>query len=337
MKSFFWRRCPARDAAGFTLVEIMIATGITLMMAAMMISIIVHVVGSYDRISGRLNAASEARAVLDTISTDLDSIVFKDDGQVWFALTLANSDQLTKGGNSTATNLWKQPGFPTRQKPSVVDVVADRYGVNGVWLRFFARPTDRDRVSSTSSPIYGDVCAVAYQLLRRGPTTASEGTGTQDSGTRSYGLYRTVVNAANTFVTGYDLSDTQTDYWKGENPGNSLDDAVEILRPDRSLVLASNVIDFGVRLFDQNLKEIVYATTGSGEYLAPRAGAPMPAFLDVYLRVLNDAGARQLLAFEQGKLRADLTSSAARAQFWWETALANSVEFRRRFAVRTGT
>jgi hypothetical protein len=333
--------------AGFTVIELLVASAVTLLLVGLMLQVTSAVLGSYDKIHGKLSANNDVLHALNTLVADLEGMIYRNDGNVWLAAEMVDSRFNTERAGDE--NLWKSPTFPTRQKPQGIDLDNDQYGQNGVWLRFLTSAYDRDKEDPSSNPIYGNINAVAYQILRRGASVKGEA---ESSASRSYGLYRTVVNADKTFEVGYDLDAfLQTnDYWTGLNT-NLLGEPVEVLRPGLGSLIANNIIEFGIRFLDENNVDYVdFETvtvdpffTGSGSrplpeaYFAPYSTEPnrsMPEFADIYLRVLTEEGARLILRFEQGLYRADLTSTNERNQFWRELETNHSVEFRKRVQLR---
>ena len=94
-----------RSEAGFTLVELLVATTITAVLAGVMVAIVANVSGFWGRTSGRASAESQARFVLDQIALDLQSALYRDDGAVWLAATIP--------ANTGNTGLWNTTGATT--------------------------------------------------------------------------------------------------------------------------------------------------------------------------------------------------------------------------------
>ena len=76
------KRLPAslRRAAGFTLVEVLVAAGITALIAGFIAAIVASVSTSWSRSSTRLGTDAQARLILDQIQLDLQGAIFRDDG-----------------------------------------------------------------------------------------------------------------------------------------------------------------------------------------------------------------------------------------------------------------
>jgi hypothetical protein len=124
-----------------------------------------------------------------------------------------------------------------------------RFGQAGVWLRFFTNQL----TTNTTQP---KPVAVAYQIVRIKPQT--------NSTTREmrYWLFRSVVRpgpgpTASTLrsvtTAGYDLTDNAVDGYNTNTASNSgIREPGGIRQPDRELMLANNVVDFGLRFWKRN-------------------------------------------------------------------------------------
>jgi len=333
--------------AGFTLVELLVASAITVVLAGIMIAIVAQVGRTWARASGGLTANQQAELALDQLARDLQSAVLRRDGRVWLAVTV-QPDQSGGGdiGGSLAT--WsspvRKPGAAAPGSPdSSLDLAPSsgrledcRFGLAGVWLRLIADVPDRnDGISGTSAPR-----AVAYQVVRHAVTPSA-------GATRTYSLFRSEVRPfaddspareRSTFVVGHDLFAAAYNSAAG---GGNLGDAGTIRRPRRDQLLANGVIDFGVRfyrpvpgtgqlvlLFPTSNTNRGFAATTDVQSLPPNPAVPagamshgFPTVAEVFVRVLTAEGARQIGALEQGQLA---------GQTWWSVARVHSVVMTRR-------
>src|SRR3954464_1839688 len=66
--------------SGFTLIEILVAAGITTLLAGLMAVVVHNVSTTWKRASGRLGTDAQARLILDQIEQDLHGAIFRDDG-----------------------------------------------------------------------------------------------------------------------------------------------------------------------------------------------------------------------------------------------------------------
>jgi prepilin-type N-terminal cleavage/methylation domain-containing protein len=287
----------------FTLIELLVAITVTAVMVGMMITILNNVLNSWNRSTATLTSGNQARVLLDQISTDLQSLVLRQDGNAWLIATM-QQDQTTASGdtasgtsdvflarwNTSAPTTYKPRGANSfdpaanrtnATKPSLnVDLENHgkleyiRFGQAGVWLRFFSIPPDNNKTlgsTTVSSDITAPV-AVSYQLTRAhiGGDTAARTTPI------SYILFRSVVSPDKTFDADYDLLVNDNPGYNAPNgkdgePGN-------VRKPSASHVIANDVIDFGVRIYHRNaagaLVEAFPATRDAGGTLL---GEPLSA------------------------------------------------------------
>ena len=338
---------------GFTLVELLVATAVTVVLAGPLVAVATNVLRAWQRSGGQLEGAAQATLVLDLLERDLRAAVLRRDGRVWLAAT-GQPDQSGAGDIGGSLASWAAMGGvkPGSSSPGTVNsslqlnpasgrLEDDRFGMAGVWLRFITTvPDDNREMGSTSASR-----AVAYQLVRH---SLASGPGS----TVRYSLFRAEVRPSgdrSTFTTGYGLFGDA--YNKPAVGGSNLADPGTVRRPRRDQLLANNVIDFGVRIwtrdaggapaiaFPQSSTNLGFAATardgtasldaawGANPALPPAAASAhfypagemtygFPEGVEVFVRVLTEEGARQIEAFESGR---------ARAQTWWEIALAHSL------------
>jgi type II secretory pathway pseudopilin PulG len=371
----------------FTLVELLVAITVTALMVGMMITILNNVLNSWNRSTAILTSGNQARVLLDQISSDLQSAILRRDGNTWLLATIQR-DQTSASGDTGLDSSdvifprW-DPASPATYKPrggNSFDPEANRtdttkpslnvepenvgkldyirFGQAGVWLRFFAIPSDSNsNLANTTSPI-----AISYQLTRAhigGGTTATR------TSPISYVLFRSTVSAANTFATGYDLLSLAAYNPLPTTAIGTLGHPNSLRKPNASLLIANDVIDFGVRIFHRNAAgQLVEAFPASRNaagalagvqpaaapytYAATSKSAPfynfyghtaanqtvggIPEVIDVMVRILTPEGVRQIRAYEENPT---LLGTAATDEKWWEIAEANSKVFTRRIAIQT--
>jgi hypothetical protein len=101
----------------------------------------------------------------------------------------------------------------------------------------------------------------------------------------------------------------------------------EIISPrnDASL-LARDVVDFGVILYeidDAGQSRVLFPKQGGPtEYRVPADGIPTSA--DIFVRILDEEGAKQINAFERGLIPND------DPDFWWDTVIKFSTVYSKR-------
>jgi hypothetical protein len=354
--------------SGFTVIEVLVAAGITAMLAGFIAVIVQSVSVVWLRSGNKLGADAQARIVLDQLQLDLQSARYRDDGNAWFA-----ADVLNNTGNS---GLWqaavRNPKPPTNLSLQMTapDIANARFGVAGVWLRFFTSSRGTNNASNAatiSAPV-----AVGYQLIRRFTATNPANLNT------AYLLHRTEVRpgatGAGTAVrpgvieSGYDITNaaysgtTST----GNNNGSNAADPRAIRTPGGARVLdaviADNVIDFGVRCYVRDASQpgglrLIFPANGNGA-LSNATNAPLrstlpsntpktianydhltlfPDVIDVMVRVLTDQGAA-LIASMEGPLQGAAVPVPAKynnnaQEWWWGVAQENSRVYTRRIVV----
>lgn len=307
-----------RRPAAFTIVELLVASAITLVIAGLILGLITNSLGNWNRSHGALTTESQAHAILDRLTQDLQGAIYRDDGRVWFAVTVQ--------AEASVSGQWINGTKPADASldPAAALLTDARFGVAGVWLRFFTTAPGADyHLGDPAAPV-----AVAYQIIRRTPTLSGEAC--------HYLLYRSSVTPSGTMAAGYDL--TALVYATGSGEDGS---AGSLVHPGVRQIIADNVIDFGVRLYchvpDQvtgglRLERIFPADATDLEHqarLPPAAGElrnRFPAVADLMLRVLTEEGARQIAALESGQITGT----------WWAIAGAHSRVFTRRVTLHAG-
>ncbi|MEC7235542.1 MAG: prepilin-type N-terminal cleavage/methylation domain-containing protein [Verrucomicrobiota bacterium] len=123
--------------SAFTLIEIMVATVVMIVLTGLVIQITSEVLKVWNRSSGKLSANAEARIAMDLLTQDLETAVFRNNGQRWL-----EARQLDLGDPLTGAN------FKTTE------------------LRVFSPALDR-----VDGP--GDICGISYLLDYRNPIDGS--------------------------------------------------------------------------------------------------------------------------------------------------------------------
>ncbi len=200
----------------FTLLELIVALSISAVIGFFAISMAIGVVDVWNEVDNQASMAVEVQYALDTIARDLESAVFRERGEVMFAVDALDNGALS--GDWVAPAVKARPNNPDPFNPTL-----DQYGWAGSWVRFF-----------TAAPTLN---AVGYQIIRSPILTGSSDIG--------YHLYRGVVRVDHTSDAGlnikHDLYSSTGSQIFG-NPG-------AIYSPQLKNFILDNVIDFGVRLF----------------------------------------------------------------------------------------
>ena len=311
------------DTRGFTILELLIASSVSIILIGLFLYVSANILDAWSQSRDSLSSNAKARIVLNTLTMDLESAILGHNGGVWLACDLLET---------TATSgRWERAEYPQNEKPNnATSLEIDftnpdlgpsqyRFGVAGAWLRFFASPTD-----AAGSGDGGDVNAVAYQVIRRKPHSRSSGLD------ESYNLYRSIVRSD------YTLEEVKEDegYFIDRFDGNSYEGhpgEVTTPRNDSSL-LARDVVDLGVVFYRKNalgLNETMFPTADGGrQFRVPRDGTPESA--DVFVRILNEEGAKQINAYERGLI------PSTQADFWWDTVNRFSTVHTKRIYLKSG-
>ena len=279
-------RNPPHRSGGFTIVELLIASALTLVVLGLMVQITFSTLQTFDKVTGTLNTKNQAQFIFDYLRRDFGSMVWRQDGNVWLLATVQPDQNASIDGRGD-TNMsdadWSvgaagtyKPGINTAgsadsslrlEKPGGsgtdrwIDLSEYRFGQAGVWLRFFTNQIT-DSVSS-AGPV-----AVSYQIVRNFPQPNQ----TNDR-ERRYLFFRSVVRPGpvgtavddqkSVLNSGYDL----TDPTYNEIPATATNGLpASVRKPDREVMLALNVVDFGMRFWRRD------PVTGRNILIFPASG-----------------------------------------------------------------
>ena len=256
----------------FTLIEIMVATVIMIVLTGLVIQITSEVLKVWSRSSGKLSANAEARIVMDLLTQDLETAVFRNNGQRWL-------EAETKDIASVA-------GY----QPQTIN------------LLLFSPALDRPLKDKDSKDIPGDICAVQYELVYQNPVNG----GTSKAEDNMFALHRRVIDPSTTFnrIMGAGNQETFAS-WAGDivTPAVtiSLDDYPAPEHPQ--YYLAGHVANFIVEFYviDNDGDEVkvpspinfggTTPTVGSGA----TADLAFPlAYAEISLTILSDEGTKLL-------------------------------------------
>ncbi|MGB0259146.1 MAG: PulJ/GspJ family protein, partial [Coraliomargarita sp.] len=203
-----------KQKSGFTLIEVMVATVIMVILVGMVITITGRVLDVWSKSSGKLSANAEARIAMELLTQDLETAVFRKNGQQWLRVDGPESIQ----GNYTSQTVALKLFTPS--------LTRDKFEADGV------------------TPIPGDVCAVAYRLEFQGAYD-------DENAPDVYALYRSIARPDDTFNdllgTNSQPSSPQLDLVASSN---TFWDAAQIV--DQANYLASNIVDFQVFIYEEN-------------------------------------------------------------------------------------
>ena len=257
---------------GFTVLELIVAVSVTAVLSGMLLLISRQVLETQSVSSAELERNQIAHFVLDQIQEDLQCALYRNDGNVWMAMSLLNQ--------SDNSGSWIEPKKSSFAKPPLnslriiesdwpsddlqdaeIDSLGQgpfaksRFGLAGTWLRFFTQSPELDPQAKGD----GAARAVSYQIIRYGITGSS-------NSRKRYHLFRSDVSAKNTFEAGYNLH-PENDSWYGSDASNISVDSNFLGTPrvpstlinpvieeggdylPTSFSLATNIIDFGIRAY----------------------------------------------------------------------------------------
>lgn len=351
----------ARRAA-FTIFELLVAAAITAVLAAFIFAITTGLLTSWNRSRDVMASSNQATLALDQLVQDLESLVIRADGNTWLAVTVT--------GDQTAQGDARIPSasYPNgRSKPRPTDYAAGvtpasksledyRFGHMGVWLRFFAIEPDRNETPDNLSTVR----AVSYQIARV-PVD-----GEVDGPEVRYFLHRSSVGGRSTFATGYNIVGSNQ---YNDPTGQAADDPLapgRVRQPIISQVIASDVVDFGVRVYCEEpgrsspverfpadrrgetgptpppptpIWAFLATSSAAASPIAPASGPiglsaavqrEFPVAIEVMLRVLTDEGSRRIRALESGNIPTNDFASE-----WWRIVTEHSEVYSRRIEVRS--
>jgi len=326
MKNYNMSILSKSSRRGFTIIELLVAVGVTALLVSLMLTIVVNILGGWSKSSGTLTSGNQARTVMDMITADLQSAIMRRDGNVWLVATIQTTPTGGEWGSSKkpATSSSSSSADSSLYIPTLANNQAledYRFGQGGMWLRFFSSPPDTNASSATLSAPR----AIAYQIVRQSVATGSA--------EKRYLFFRSELAPNSTFTAGYNLFDTGNYYASG---------AGSVLRtPTSNDLIANNVIDFGVRFYKRNSTNalvpifpatgnICFAATSDTAKSGPGGeGSPVrdfPTVAEIFVRILTDDGVAKISNLEE-----NLNNS----ETWWDIALANSRVYSRRIEIKS--
>lgn len=98
-----------RNRRAFTLFEVMVASGVTILILSVFLIVTNNSLRQWNRIAGKLTIEQQASVALEQLSTDLSTAVVRRDGRVWLAATIQTDQTSLLGdthgvGDSNVTN-----------------------------------------------------------------------------------------------------------------------------------------------------------------------------------------------------------------------------------------
>ena len=109
----------------FTLVEIMVATAVMIVLVGIVIQITSDVLRVWNRSSGKLAANAQARIALELLTQDLETAVFRNNGQQWLRVEAEANVGTPTAGQTVALNLFS-PALDSPAGPGDISAIAYR-------------------------------------------------------------------------------------------------------------------------------------------------------------------------------------------------------------------
>lgn len=165
----------SRRGNGFTLAELLVAMGITAIILTLLVTVTAVALDGWQVSRNKVRAARQAKAALDQLSRDFESMVVR------------------SGNNFEWLEVESNTGLGPSNNPSP----------NAARMIFFTAATDRyDGAIGTADDLGGDVSTVCYELFFKNPITGSEAQTEENQPV--FALYRQLVNPNETFGTASD-------------------------------------------------------------------------------------------------------------------------------------
>lgn len=318
--------------SAFTVIELLVAAAVTAVLAGILLTMTNGVLRVWNQSSGSLSTNNEAQLIFDMLKEDLQSAVYRNNGGVWMAAEILDTQSLISGRDWTVNS-----GSGNFKPDSAISVNLDntgtdelplsetRYGLGGVWLRFFT-------TAGGTEPR-----AVAYQMARRKVT--GDPTDPLNQAETRYMLYRSQIGPESTLQRGFNLNKASPP----SEPQANYNDPNALYNPPPGEVIGNNVIDFGMRLYWNHGGTVypVFPVDLSGQWSGNAAAKeyfaygdfnnPFPDVVDVMVRILTQEGARLIQNLEEGRLPPEGTFDEA----WWAIAEEHSRVFTQRIYVNT--
>ena len=283
--------CKTRHGArGFTLIELMVAMGITAVIVTVLVSITSVATDTWTRSRSEIRASRQAKVMLDTMARDLESFVSrKGDNIEWLIAKMEASDFPKVATDQESTGAAAKLIFMT--------AATDRYA---------------GQIGDSLYDKGGDISCVGYTLKYKDPITGDEG---DDNST--FVLYRNLVNPDETFqnLLGKEALDTAFSQYDtdSELPENficenvhqfTLTFQIEVPRTQRN-----KTVNETVRVAmssDQTSGEFSVMGTGLETTLNARGitadelAAGRLSGVEISISVLTDGGLAKINAAERG-------------------------------------
>ena len=289
-------RYAKENARGFTLLELVVATAISVIVLVMIIRVASAMLQQADRSVGAMSQTAEVEIAQQYLESDIQSAFIREDWRGSLSVKLPGEGWGTEG--------WDSVPHDVKPTDRVIDLnvgvddslLNERWGKEGVQAIWLVN----DPSKGLSDP--GGIKVVSYQLKRKRLSVSLF---------PRYYLMRSESSASESFRSGYLLENSAYD--QGCYSDEAFWSASVIRHPNLNHIVANNVIDFGIRGFSRDAGSGQFRLVFPGD--VPTAGVgEAPEIWVVFLRVLSDRGAEMIENIEQGRTNDD----------WWNTAIEYS-------------
>lgn len=192
---------------GFTLMEVLVASALTVMILTMLFTVLIGAMNAWQTGTNRLQGNADARMALDSIAQDLQSMVVRQTtavpplnlGQEWLVSERRNVFGLPEAMGRRSTHLY-----------------------------FFAPSLDRTPGQQ------GDIVAIQYQVAFADPLRGDPDGNVTSGQFNIFGLYKRMESTVETFQSVLGQEDILGGHWNDKSTPRSID------------LLIPNVVDFHV-------------------------------------------------------------------------------------------
>lgn len=286
-------RTPIVQKNGFTLMELMVAIVIAVLVVSLMLQIVSAILSQADRSIGQLSRESELQSAFTQIESDLQNLFWVDGMTGFIDMKMPDDGWGDEGWESVPNDCKPTVQSISMSAPISSSMLDERWGKYGVLMKMMVNNARK----GSEDP--GGVYAVSYQIKRKKEE--------RENRFPRYYLMRAEVSANVTFHEGYRFDGN------GFEQGNYDEHAVwaagVIRHPNQYHILASHIIDFGVRVYARSQThhdwELLFPVNNGSDIQNVK-----PELIVVMLRVLSDKGAEMIENVEQNRID----------QEWWEIA-----------------
>jgi type II secretory pathway pseudopilin PulG len=248
----------------FTLVELLIAAGITVVIVVLLGTMLGSLLNTASRASQRTDTFRDARAALQMMERDLSNLVrtqWSPDPFSSPAPTTTPQPVTRPAAYFAATNVWQDP--------------SDAYSTGNPNGQIFALISTKSASSATPTPPAGDMCAVGYYCRWDG---------------NRYTLRRFFSNSTATFNVMASPSPITITNYASASPSPS----PALYSPSANDdVLAADVWNFNITMYSSTGTQITYPYICDPSATTP---LPLPAAIEISFNAMSPQAARTVMS-----------------------------------------